>query len=91
MRKGPAGSLSRSLHFGHSALYSEIDRRATEVEPRVIAWRRDIHEHPELSFQCESSMFSSCRRPVARAGEPEHRLVSPARAASALPHMLRSL
>lgn len=51
MRKGPAGSLSRSLHFGHSALYSEIDRRATEVEPRVIAWRRDIHEHPELSFQ----------------------------------------
>jgi amidohydrolase len=26
----------------------EIDRRAAEVEARVIAWRRDIHQHPEL-------------------------------------------
>src|SRR5512137_2625157 len=26
-----------------------IDRLCTEVEPRVIAWRRDIHQHPELS------------------------------------------
>jgi amidohydrolase len=30
-------------------LASEIDRRAGGVEKRVIAWRRDIHEHPELS------------------------------------------
>lgn len=28
---------------------SEIDRLAREVEPDVIAWRRDIHAHPELS------------------------------------------
>jgi len=27
----------------------EIDRLANEVEARVIAWRRDIHENPELS------------------------------------------
>jgi amidohydrolase len=27
----------------------EIDRLAAEVEPDVIAWRRDIHVHPELS------------------------------------------
>jgi amidohydrolase len=30
-------------------LAPEIDRRAAAVEQRVIAWRRDIHEHPELS------------------------------------------
>ena len=32
-----------------SALWSEIERLALEVEPQVIAWRRDIHQHPELS------------------------------------------
>jgi amidohydrolase len=30
--------------------HSEIDRRATELAPRVVQWRRDIHQHPELSF-----------------------------------------
>jgi amidohydrolase len=29
-------------------LRQEADRRASEVMPKVIAWRRDIHEHPEL-------------------------------------------
>ena len=33
------------------ALQQEIDRRATAVAPRVIEWRHDIHQHPELSFQ----------------------------------------
>lgn len=28
---------------------AEIDRLAGEVEKRVITWRRDIHQHPELS------------------------------------------
>ena len=27
----------------------EIDRRATQIEAKAIAWRRDIHQHPELS------------------------------------------
>ena len=27
----------------------EIDRRAAQLEPKAIAWRRDIHQHPELS------------------------------------------
>jgi amidohydrolase len=27
----------------------ELDRLAAETEPLVIAWRRDIHQHPELS------------------------------------------
>jgi amidohydrolase len=30
---------------------SEIDRRTAAVLPSVIEWRRDIHQHPELSFQ----------------------------------------
>ena len=28
---------------------AEIDRRAGQVQSKVIAWRRDIHQHPELS------------------------------------------
>jgi amidohydrolase len=30
-------------------LTSDADRRAALVEAKVIAWRRDFHEHPELS------------------------------------------
>jgi len=30
---------------------SSIDAMADEVEPRVIAWRRHIHQNPELSYQ----------------------------------------
>ena len=32
-----------------SSLSAEIDRRAKEVDPQVVAWRRDFHQHPELS------------------------------------------
>ena len=31
-----------------SRLQSEIDRRANELEAKVVAWRRDFHENPEL-------------------------------------------
>ena len=27
---------------------AEVDRRARDMEARVVAWRRDIHQHPEL-------------------------------------------
>lgn len=30
-------------------LAEEIDRRAAAVQGKVVAWRRDIHQHPELS------------------------------------------
>ena len=30
-------------------LLEAIDRRAAQIEPQLIAWRRDIHQHPELS------------------------------------------
>ena len=33
---------------GGQSLAAEIDRRAKAVEPKVVAWRRDIHQHPEL-------------------------------------------
>jgi len=32
-----------------SRLDAEVDRRASQVEGKVVAWRRDIHAHPELS------------------------------------------
>jgi amidohydrolase len=33
------------------AFRADLERRITEVMPHVIAWRRDIHQHPELSGQ----------------------------------------
>jgi len=29
----------------------QLDQRISQVEPKVVAWRRDIHQHPELSGQ----------------------------------------
>ncbi|MGH8813725.1 MAG: amidohydrolase [Advenella sp.] len=34
-----------------SALSAKIDSKAKEIESKLIAWRRDIHEHPELGNQ----------------------------------------
>ncbi len=31
-----------------AALYSAIDSAAAAILPKVVAWRRDFHEHPEL-------------------------------------------
>src|SRR5438876_3154685 len=36
------------LLLAQSPTTTEIDRRATQIESKVVAWRRDIHEHPEL-------------------------------------------
>jgi amidohydrolase len=30
-------------------LYSQIDNRVSEIQNKVIAWRRDFHQNPELS------------------------------------------
>ncbi|HEX7381517.1 MAG TPA: amidohydrolase [Nevskiaceae bacterium] len=32
-----------------SSLYAELDRRAAQISPQVIAWRHHVHQHPELS------------------------------------------
>ncbi|MFB3855577.1 MAG: amidohydrolase [Vicinamibacterales bacterium] len=29
-------------------LHDQIDRRSAEIMPKVISWRRDFHQHPEL-------------------------------------------
>ena len=32
------------------ALARDLDARIARVTPKVVSWRRDLHEHPELSF-----------------------------------------
>jgi amidohydrolase len=32
------------------AVIRDLDARIALVSPKVVAWRRDLHEHPELSF-----------------------------------------
>ncbi len=34
--------------FGQTKLRPEIDKKATAIEDKVIEWRRDIHQNPEL-------------------------------------------
>src|SRR6267378_702215 len=41
--------LATSLQAQSSRLDAEVDRRAAQVQGKVVAWRRDIHAHPELS------------------------------------------
>ncbi|MDG1032707.1 MAG: amidohydrolase, partial [Luminiphilus sp.] len=33
------------------ALPTDVSTKVTAVMPKVVAWRRDFHEHPELSNQ----------------------------------------
>src|SRR5438093_5681342 len=44
-----AVGAATSLHAQASRLDAEVDRRAAQVEGKVVAWRRDIHAPPELS------------------------------------------
>ncbi len=41
--------LARVPAAGDGTYRADIDRLAAEVEPKVIEWRRDIHQNPELS------------------------------------------
>ena len=36
---------------GIFALWTKIDQLSSEIEAKAIAWRRDIHQYPELGFQ----------------------------------------
>jgi amidohydrolase len=51
MRLRTGLALVTALCAGAPALASEadLDRRASAIESKVIAWRRDLHQHPELS------------------------------------------
>jgi amidohydrolase len=46
-----APSLSAAPPSAAAKLRAEVDRRAEAVVPKVVAWRRDFHEHPELGNQ----------------------------------------
>ncbi|HYD52802.1 MAG TPA: amidohydrolase [Gemmatimonadaceae bacterium] len=41
--------LAPAVAGAQSSLAAEADRRAAAVEAKVVAWRRDLHQHPELS------------------------------------------
>ena len=44
-------SAPASQILSAQSLAPEIDTRVAAVLPRVVQWRRDIHQHPELGFQ----------------------------------------
>lgn len=39
------------LSFGQNQLHKKIDQSASAIESKVIDWRRDIHQNPELGNQ----------------------------------------
>jgi amidohydrolase len=43
--------LAGEVRAQTAALQAEVRKRATAIEEKVIRWRRDIHEHPELGDQ----------------------------------------
>jgi len=43
-----AASPAAAQHSDLEALRAEVDARVQEVEGKVVAWRRDFHQHPEL-------------------------------------------
>jgi len=42
-------ALPASAQTAAARQQKDLDARAAQVLPKVVAWRRDIHEHPELS------------------------------------------
>ena len=49
----PAGQQSPASTSAQTApaanpLAADVDRLATEINPQVVAWRRDFHKNPEL-------------------------------------------
>lgn len=43
-----AAPMHAQAPLSSAALNAEIDKRIAQVDPQVIAWRREIHQHPEL-------------------------------------------
>jgi amidohydrolase len=41
--------LALALPAGAQDLAATVDQRVRALEAKIIAWRRDVHEHPELS------------------------------------------
>ena len=49
MRFAIIAILAAAPATAQSTFAAEIDRRAKDIEPQVLSWRRDFHQHPELS------------------------------------------
>lgn len=47
----PAAALAQAPNPALARLHADIATRTTQVMPKVVAWREDIHEHPELGTQ----------------------------------------
>ena len=48
-RAGATLGSARGAHWFRAAHAADLDAAVNAVDPKVIAWRRDIHQHPELS------------------------------------------
>lgn len=46
-----AGAASAQRLTPAAELMRQMETRLSAVMPKVVAWRRDIHEHPELGFE----------------------------------------
>ena len=46
-----ASAASATAQTSRPEVRATLDGRITAVMPRVVGWRRDIHQHPELSYQ----------------------------------------
>ena len=57
-------SVASEARADSAALEAEVRKRAAAVEEKLIAWRRDIHQHPELGDQ-------ETRTAQARRGAPD--------------------
>ncbi|MDH0685197.1 amidohydrolase [Achromobacter animicus] len=49
--QGAPGTQGTVQPAANPALAAQIDERAKAIEDKLIAWRRDIHQHPELGNQ----------------------------------------
>jgi amidohydrolase len=49
MRYWIACAIAFSAALPAGAPAADLDARIAAIEPKVLAWRRDIHQHPELS------------------------------------------
>jgi hypothetical protein len=43
-----ASSVAAQVQQARSVFTPELERRITVLDPKVTAWRRDIHQRPEL-------------------------------------------
>ena len=46
-----AAPVALAAQTSNPAVLRDIEQRATALTPKLVEWRRDIHQHPELSFQ----------------------------------------